>query len=268
MDAVLRVHVKFVTDLLDRLYSSTQQVDAENYGRVTSVLRAWNALGTFLMINMILSIVLQVLAHSKLYRLNIMVAILLTGACLLASGSYAGLLGVGLGLLIVKGFDRRGLRLILFLVLGLTISAVLLQDQISQRLQYQFGTGGLTPQTLAYRFQVWQEVLFPSLNKNLLWGIRPTLADLSFQYSESQYFYLLFRSGLISLAAHLTWVVLTAVWLYKKIRRSQEFTRSLAIAAFTILVVLSVIGLTNEVFTLSGAAEYFWILLAVAVRSV
>ncbi len=259
--------IRFISNLLEYWYSSPHQEEAEAYGRVTSVLRAWNALGTFLMINLILVVGLQGLKHDKLAKRNIIVATALCGACLLASGSYAGLLGLGMGLIIVKALDRQGMRMILILVVGLALSAFLLQAQISQRLEYQFGGGaGLTPQTLAYRFKVWQEVFLPVLGNNLLWGIRPTLGDLSFQYAESQYVFLLFRSGLISLLAHLAWVGITAAWLYRKIRNSQGLTRTLTIVVFAVLIVLSTMGLTNEVFTLSGAAEYFWILFALVAK--
>ncbi len=60
----------------------------------------------------------------------------------------------------------------------------------------------------------------------------------------------------------MTWIGITLVWLYRRLRRSQGFDRALASAALTIVLMLVVAGITNEVFSFAGTIDYLWILLA------
>lgn len=249
--------------LLSQWYPSSHQTEAADLGRVTSVLGAWNSLGNYLMIALLLIIAMQGYKRTLLANLNMLVALTLTGACLLASGSYASLIGLVLGVMVIKGvFDRHGMKILLLLVIGFLVAAVVLQAQISERLGYQFRNGGLIPETLAYRFIVWQQIYLPIIGKHLIWGVSPTFAGyVTWGWAESQYLYLLFRSGLMSLMAHITFVTLLMVWAYRHVRSDASLGRMLAIVLFTILLVLSIMGLTNEVFTSSGAIDYLWIII-------
>ncbi|MBK8031597.1 MAG: hypothetical protein IPK17_19320 [Chloroflexi bacterium] len=251
-----------VNDLIQTLYPSKQAEDAADLGRVTSILGAWNSLGNFLMINLIM--VLAMHGYKQRARwgtANLVVNLALCGACLLASGSYASLFGLVLSLFIVKGFDRRGWKIILVFLVGMAVAGFFLQNLILERLDYQYRSGGVVPETLAYRFKVWQDIYFPMIRQNPLWGITPTFAGrVTWAWAESQYLYLLVRSGLISLIGHLAYVVTLMVWAFRRFRSPSEVTHQLAIALFAILAVLSIMGITNEVFTSSGAVDYVWII--------
>ncbi len=264
------VHVGAVENLLARWYPSEHEADASSLGRVTSVLGAWNSLGNYLMISLIVIISTYRYKQSLLGYANILAAVALVGSCLLASGSYASLFGLALGIAIIKGmFDRQGLKFLLILGVGFAIGAIFLQGNITERLNYQFRNGGIVPETLAYRFVVWEQVYFPIIGKNLAWGVSPTFGGfLSWSWAESQYLYLLFRSGLVSLLAHITFVTLLLFWLQRRIRSSEGLPKMLAIAVFTTLVALSIMGFTNEVFTSSGAIDYLWILVGLTAGSV
>lgn len=256
------MRVPFIQNLLTQLYPSIHLDVAEKFGRVTSVLGAWNALGNFLLINLILIFAMQSYRRSRLHNLNTVAALLLCTVCLLASGSYASLIGLVIALVIVKWYDRSNLRLLLGLGFIVTIAIVLLYPLISARLDYQFREGGLLPETLLYRFEVWQNVFLPVISRNPWFGVSPTFAGYtSWGWAESQYLYLVFRSGIVSLVAHLAFVFILIVWSHKRIRTAQSLDRKLAIALLGILVSFTIMGITNEVFTSSGAVEYIWIVL-------
>jgi hypothetical protein len=136
-----------------------------------------------------------------------------------------------------------------------------------KRFKYQFQGQGIIPSTLNFRLKIWQEVIWPKIYDNWLWGYRPTLEHLRWNWPESQYLYLLIRSGIVSLLAHLAWIGLTLSWLRGVIRTPITLVRSLAISTFAILVVLSIMGVTNEVFTYSGVIDYVWIMLGLVLSS-
>ncbi len=251
-----------VTNLIDTLYPSSQTRNAAEYGRVTSILGAWNSLGNFLMINLIIVLAMHgYKQRSSWGTATLAVNLCLCGACLLASGSYASLVGLVLSLFIVKGFDRRGWKIILLFLLGMTIAGFFLQNLIMDRLDYQYRNGGIVPETLAYRFKVWADFYIPLIAQNPLWGITPTFEGrVTWAWAESQYFYLLVRSGLVSLLGHLAYVGTLMVWAFRRFRSPSEVTHQLAVALFAILAVLSIMGFTNEVFTSSGAVDYVWMI--------
>ena len=258
------IRVPFVVSLIRDFYPNVHFNTAAELGRITSIMGAWNSLGNFLMINLIMVLALHGYpSRGKWGSINLIVNLILCGAALLASGSYASLGGLALSLVLVKTFDRRGWQIIFLLLLGMGLMGVFLQDLIVERLNYQFGSGSLVPQTLEYRFKVWNEIYLPLIAKSPLWGITPTFAGrITWAWAESQYFYLLVRSGLVSLIAHLAYVGILAAWAFKRFRTAfgSDMTRPLGIALFALLTVLSLMGITNEVFTNSGAVDYMWML--------
>jgi hypothetical protein len=170
----------------------------------------------------------------------------------------------------VKYFNRKGMKTLLYLALGVVVAAFALQSIILERLEYQFRssrTSGVVPETLSYRFYVWGNIYVPIIAKNPWFGIEPTFENVTWGWAESQYFYLMFRSGVVSLAAHLIWVVICTGWLYSRLRRTTDVTRALATTCMVMFVLLSIMGLTNEVFTLSGVTDYLWIMLGLVANA-
>lgn len=257
------LRVGFILNLLASWYSSGHEEVALDVGRVSSVLGAWNSLGTFLMISLL---ILRAVIDLKPALMSKKAFLLVTAACagcLIASGSYAGMIGLGLGLLIFEIFNTKGRKAIIAILFAGAVLAIPLQKNIFLRLAYQFQNGNWIPQTLAYRFKVWQEIFLPLIEKTWLWGYHPVMpSTLAWLYPESQYFELLLKSGIISLIGHLFWVVLSMIWSYRIIRSSSDLRRSLAACIFILFMVLSIMGLTNGVFTFSGVIEYLWILIA------
>ncbi|MBX3080254.1 MAG: hypothetical protein KF716_01385 [Anaerolineae bacterium] len=261
-----------VQGFLERWYPGDQTDQAATLNRVTTLFGAWNATGTFLMIVMLLIIALQAIKHPLWMRLNMYIALGVCGACLLASGSFAGIGGLAAGIVMVKFLDRRGMRALLNLGIAMLIAALLLSPIIIQRLQYQFGDGGATnsavPQTFAYRLTIWQNIYIPALMKSNPWfGLVPTMENLSWQWAESQYIFLLMRSGIVSLVAHLAWVGIMCAWLWNRMRTTTGQTKIIANVTLCCLIILSVMGFTNEVFTLSGAIDYIWIFLGLVANA-
>jgi len=259
--------IGFVTDLLRQWYGSSQQTEAAGAGRVTSLLSAWNALGIFLMVNLIITWAFGISRPSDLGKVTNAIVMTLGTACLVVSGSYAGVIGLIIGIIIVtfllRGINRKTLFLFLCLALVTSITLMLFETLIRMRLNTQFGYGGAVPQTLLYRFKVWQEIFLPAVQQNLLWGINPTVpTTYSWQYTESQFITLLFSFGLVGLIAYLAWNAIILTWLNRRFRQRNGILRPVTAIAIAIIIVLFIAGFTNAVFTYSGTADYLWIMLA------
>lgn len=258
--------------ILQQFYPSIHLSQAAESGRITAILNSWNSLGNFLFINLVLILSIAGLRRGFLWNLNLGVALLLNVACLLGSGSFASIGGLVLAVAITKYFDRRGLKLLMWLIGICILAAIILYPIISMRLEYQFGGPGNsgTPQTLAYRFYLWENIFLPALAKDngYVWGISPLLNSgiFTWAWTENQYLFLLIRSGLVSLIAHTAWVMMTLIWLRRLMKGGQEIQRVLAVVVFALLITLTIMGMTNEVFTNSGSMDYLWILMGLTAK--
>ena len=254
-----------VLDLLDRFYYSSH-IAVSDFGRVTSVLGAWNSFGVFMMICLIIARGFITSNHKYVPQNIFLIIVIILFAGLIVSGSYAGIIGLVLGYVIISIFERTVIKsLIVLLMLGIVMLPVLL-PHIAARVEQQFSYGGVIPSTLMYRFLVWKDVFIPIIKETWVLGFSPELPPyLAWHDSESQYFALLLQGGIFSLIGHLFWVIVLTGWAYKQCQSSDDLTRRIARILFTLFLVMSILGLTNDVFTFSVVIEYIWILLAVLV---
>ncbi len=264
-----------VKRLLQVLYASSHESVAATAGRVTSLLGSWNSLGIFMMAVCLISWALLLETEGNGQRLLLVGVLAACGLCLVASGSYAGILGLAIGLCILQLLSRhraRSLPLVLTVVIIAIPFAValhpFLQALVQKRLADQFQSGSWMPQTLAYRFYVWRTIFIPAIQAHFPWAVYPTVPTYyAWQFEESQYILLLFRTGLIGFLSFLGWLVVTIGWLYQGYRRLDGFDKAIASAALAIVLVLAIAGFTNEVFSFAGTIDYLWIMLALVAGS-
>lgn len=257
-----------VVGWLQASYPSEQAAVSQEAGRVTSVFGAWNALGLFLVTALLLIASIspdQRRAHGRVW---LGLATIVTLLCLLATNLWSGMIGVVLGYAFIKTYDPRGLRSVAPLAALVAVGVVLLLPDLTQRVAFQARADTWLPQTLVFRWGVWQDVFVPRIAENPLWGVRPSFAGLAWPYPESQYIGYLYRSGAVSLLAHVVWLLVTVAWLLRALRRPQAdpLQRSLVLASLSLALVLSLIGIINPVFTYSGTMDYFWIVLGLVVN--
>jgi hypothetical protein len=254
-----------VTAFLQKWYASNHTSVSVDVQRVTSLMGVWNGLGTFLMMNMLLARAFRHLLRTQRDRIIVTGVFLLCLACLLASGSYAGLIGLGMGFALIGYFDRRGVQEIKVILLGLAVGIIPLRSIILYRFSFQYEDGGILPQTFMYRLYIWRDIFGPVLQKDWLWGYGPKLTGLAWLYPESIYYSYLLTGGIFSLLSHFIWLFITIGWLWSRLRVKDEMVKTLAAFLVTMLIVLSVMGITNEVFTFSGTVDYLWISLGLIV---
>lgn len=252
-------------------------------GRITSLLGAWNALGMFMMTCVILAWAILPAVNGRYEWIIVVSSMLLCGLCLIASGSFAGNLGMAAGVALLVLMTRRVqkmLPVLILIVLAITLFFLLAQSflrpLVEERIAFQYeGGDSLVPQTLAYRFDVWRDVFMPPIRAHFPRPVYPIVPpDYAWLYEESQYVMLLFRTGLAGFVGHLLWFAIIVFWLSRRVQQDNErrqaenaFTRALAPGVLTLVLVLSVAGFTNAVFNYSGSIDYMWIMFALVASS-
>ncbi|NJN19716.1 MAG: O-antigen ligase family protein, partial [Oscillochloris sp.] len=199
-------------------------------------------------------------------------AMVFAALCLLASGSFAGIAGLLVTIVLIERLSsplHQSLKRLLIagslVVAGFLLALPVIWPVIAGRLEYQFSDGNLLPQTFVYRIWIWRDVFWPEIVQHPLFGTSLEIGpNYRWLFAESHYISLLFRFGVIGLAAHLCWVGLMLAWLYRRVQRGDPFTRMMAVAGMASLIYLSFAAFTNEVFLFTGSIDYLWILFALA----
>lgn len=247
-------------EFLNKWYPSNHTTVSAQAERVTSLLGVWNGLGTYLMANLLALRAFQSSLHTTWEKCLAVGVFFICAGCLIATSSYASLIGLLLGMFIISYLNRSGIREIVTVISVLGLVAIPLQSTILTRFKYQFGGGDLLPHTFQFRLYVWKDIFWPVVQKNLLWGYHPSISDLAWTYAESNYFSLLLSGGLFALLSHIAWLLISVVWLYKLTKNHNPLIHSLSVSLLSWLIVLSIMAITNEVFTFSGTADYMWIM--------
>mgnify|MGYP001049869164 CR=1 FL=1 len=261
-----------VDEILNAVYPSAQTANSLELGRVTSVMGAWNSLGLFLLTALMIIAATIADERSRGRRRGLILCAAIVLACLLATNLYSGLIGAALGLLILKTSDPRGIRSLMPLVLVSVLGALVLLPTIIQRAEMQFEEESWVPQTLRFRYHVWTDYFIPAIAEEPWLGVSPNFDDIPFPYPESQYIYYLYRSGALSLVAHLIWIASLLTWLISSRKREppgpdRQLNRSVALIPIVLILVLSLIGAINPVFTYTGSMTYFWMIVGLIINA-
>lgn len=260
-----------VVSSIEAWYPSGHVARAAEIGRITSVLGAWNSLGIFLMTVLLLIAATYLDEPNRRVRtvLAMSAAVGLVG--LIATNLYSGLLSALLGFVVIKTADGRGLWLYVPIALIGLVGFLVLLPTVTDRAAAQFTGSSWIPQTLRFRYDVWVTHFLPAIAERPVWGVHPTFDRVFFPHPESQYVYLLYRSGAVSLVGHLVWLGATIAWLLG-VRRAHgadgvaRWDRSIALAAIVLILLFSLVGTINPVFTYTASMSYVWMLLGL-VRS-
>ena len=269
------VGIGFINRILSTLYASGHESVAARAGRITSLLGSWNSLGIFMMTIILMCWAVLFEVKQSNGRLLVMGVMGISVLCLIASGSYAGIIGTAVGLFILQVLSKHKSRTTPYLIIGffgviilVIVAYPFLRPLIEKRLSDQFQYGTWVPETFSYRIKVWTEIFIPAIKQHFPWPVYPTVPSYyAWQFEESQYILLLFRTGLVGFIGYMTWIGFTIYWLIRRYQRSDGFDRGIASIALTLVIVLVIAGFTNEVFSFAGTIDYLWIMLGLVANS-
>lgn len=234
--------------------------------RATGPFPHWHDLAGYLLVVVVLSFGLLVEGSGRVLPRPALVAILaIAGVALVQTASAAPIIGACAGVLAIALWARRRPAVLGWTMLAAVFAAIafapLLESRIQQQLAAAPGTQpSLVPQTLQYRYGVWQQFV-PVLHDRLLTGYGPDLPPgLSFPHAESLYVELLLRGGvpLLAVYAALTWAL--AAGALRTTRHADPDARVVGRVVLVVVCLLVLIHLISTYFLDSGPPHLLWAL--------
>jgi len=240
--------------------------------RITSTLEGYSGLAAYLCFTIILALACYTAQKRvNISRLLLAITLLLDSIALILTGTFAAIIGLAIGAVLVFKLSRTLPKLVIVVLIGAVVAVFLFQPFISDRLIEWLGGGtdqSLLP-TYAERIRLWREIFLPTIAQNLLFGAGPAPETSNLWVSEeSQYFALLLRGGLLYLFSYLLLIGVAMVTCWHQIKeKSANVSRLVAIATLAILVAMSFMNVSAVYFTYVGGTQTIWMLLAIVVAS-
>jgi hypothetical protein len=246
----------------------------EGAGRVTGPFNIWHELAGFLMPAVLLSMAMLTQARTKVQRNWYLGALALTGGALLATTAIGVLIVTLLGIAYLA-WQRKVLHVVLALALpAILIVAVVFGGTFSGRSQQQLAPTSstykvpLAPQTISYRYAIFEEQSVPALSGHWATGygpdLPPQLALGNFPYAETTYVTLLLRGGVVLLVIFLGLLIATARMARAVQRRARtEFEAGLASVVLIMTVGYLVLQLIESYLLDSGPPHAYWAIVGI-----
>jgi hypothetical protein len=245
------------------------------FPRATGPFPIWHVLAGYDVIIAVLAIALWLSGDRKVLRtwvLGLVAVLAVVGIVVSVTATSA--IGVILAILLLGGVSGRLGRI---LGVGVPVGAVLgvlFWPLISARVASQgvggSGGGSGTPQTLSFRWEVWTQQYIPAIRASPLTGYGDQLPDrINWQYSESIYFSLLLRGGLVLFAAYLVWTLAMLVVSrdVAKMRDLEPFDLAVGRTTYILVLVLLPMQILFPYLLNSGIPHALWLLLGLTNRT-
>jgi len=241
----------------------------EGVGRATGPFNIWHELAGFLMPSVLLSFALLSGARSRAAQLRYAAVLVITAGAMVASAAFGLLIAAAIGCLYISW--KRG---ILHVALAATVPILLVVAVgfggiYGGRAEQQYSTSTDTyrtpyvPQTLSYRYRLFEEQSVPALAGRWATGygpdLPPQLALSNFPFTETAYVTLLLRGGVLLLTLFL--VLLGSVYRTAWAARSHaqtDFQSSVATVVVLTTVSFAVLQLIESYLLDSGPSQAYW----------
>ncbi len=217
----------------------------ESFNRVTGPFPIWHSLGGYLIIPTVVAILLLLRDDRVVLRRPALITVLaLNAAALVASVTVTLFLWTPVAIVVAAFLARRTRRALAVLTAIAAGALVLFPSILLDRFEAQTTAasgagGGLVPQTVAYRFLVWQRDYFPLLEQGAAFGVGNELpSSVFFTSTENQFITWALRGGLVLVAAACVAMAALLVRSYRHTRSADRPTATAAMALVGVLVFL------------------------------
>lgn len=184
---------------------------------------------------------------------------------LLASQTLNVMAGAVLAVAVAAMAQRRFVRVALPALLAAVLAFSLFGASVAERIDQQvlssdpLEQGAGTPETISYRFQVWEQQFLPQVERYWLTGYGPELPPaITWRSTESLYFTLVLRGGVVLLIAFaaLQVVIIREAW---RARESDEpATGVVALTLLATSIALVPMQVLFPYYTASGLPQVLW----------
>lgn len=241
-------------------------------GRATGLFPHWHVLAGFDVIMSVLAVALLLAGDRTVLKpwALAMVAIF-AGVGIAVSVTATSAIGAVVAVLIIGIVGNRLVKILRWGVpLGIG-AAIAFWPLIQARTAEQDSGGGGSPQTISYRVDIWTHQYLPAIRASPITGYGAQDPErINWQYSESIYFSLLLRGGLILFAAYLAWTIATLVVTASLAVNDDLDPVELSVARTLLALVLVMVpmqvlfpylltgGFSHAVWLLAGLASWSW----------
>ncbi|MBA3826998.1 MAG: hypothetical protein H0X24_24285, partial [Ktedonobacterales bacterium] len=270
-----------VEDFLLTFFPTYETAESPIIHRATSLVGGWEILAAvaayvILLINQIQTTDEGVKTLGRRWNWILIGFLAFNVIALLSTLSTAGFIAIVLGYVLAWRLNGKLARTTLYAMGVAVVGGLALTPVIIERLQYQFGKAaagatqhGIVPNTWVARWTHWDVVfqtvlLHPS---SLIFGVQPNFnyPVLAFGSTESLYLLLLYRGGLLYVAAFVAFAVILLRHIWQIRKKVNGFNHHIVTAIFTILAVNFAIDVLDAHFFSAGEWQILMTLIAIAV---
>jgi hypothetical protein len=238
--------------------------------RASGVFPFWHETGGYLMIVSLLIISLLLSPKQQtLSRKLLSVLLIVDLAALVETVTIAPILGTIVGAIALGIWYNRGRVVVEYLVAAAVILTLIFLPLLAARSVAQFSAppgsvphSALVPETIAYRLVIFKDQDLPLLRGNWLTGYGPSLPNnYTFDFTESLYFTLLIRGGIILLAIYIGLITSLALRAVDVTRHAETVEQLLVARVLLVTIALLVfISFIEGYFVDTGTADAIWVL--------
>jgi hypothetical protein len=233
--------------------------------RPTSLLGHFSAVGAFALMSCTLALALAAARAPGFNAEWLSLVMLVNIVSLLASETWAPLVGLPFVFAMVFVYCRRVPPHAGLVVAVIVVSAVVLWPFLSGRIDQQqllAGNGLALPETMQWRIRYWQEFFLPAAADNLWFGSGTTIPSMVPEristFVDNEYLYAVFRAGLPGVALLLGLFAGIAAVTWGERSSPDPLTRGLGAACLATVVALALMGATSEYLTFGAVSQLFW----------
>ncbi len=242
---------------------------AEGVGRTTGPFNIWHELAGYLVPALLLAVGLLVTTSSRRARYCYGCVIAVTGLALLSTATISPLIAAVIGALYI--FWKRGILHVAFagLIPVVAVAALLFGGNFSGRAEQQYSASSDTyripfvPQTLAFRYALFQEQSAPALGGRLATGygpdLPPQLTLSNFPHTETAYVTVLLRGGIPLLAIFLVLLLVAGRTALRQQRASHsDLEWCIATVALYVTAAWLVLQVIESYLLDDGPSHMYW----------
>ena len=275
--------IKFpgVENFLLSFFPTYETSESPRIHRATSLVGGWEILAAIaaygiLLINQIQTTDEGVKTLGKRWNWILIGFLGFNVVALLSTLSTAGFIAIALGYILAWRLNGKLSRTTLYALGAAVVGGLALIPFIVERLNFQFGTSGGTsthhsgvPTTWVARATHWDIVLHTVLlhPASIIFGVQPNFnyPVLAFGSTESLYLLLLYRGGIIYLAAFAAFIAIVGRYIWQVRQKAHGFNRQILTGIFVILIVNFTIDVLDAHFFSAGEWQILMTLIALAV---
>jgi O-antigen/teichoic acid export membrane protein len=235
--------------------------------RPTSFLEHYSSVGAYALLNYSLALALAVVRHPGFSSRWLGAVMAINLVALLASQTYAPVLGLVAATTLIVWFGRRVPRQLSLSAVVLLVGVVFFASQVGARLQEQnFDTANpTTPDSVQVRVGYWQEIFLPVLAEHIWLGtgtILPSeVPEQLTNYTDNEYLSQAFRAGVMGLALLLGIYLVIGVVGWRTRAAPNPSLRAIGATAVAYAAVVALMGTTAEYLTFAGVGQQFWMVM-------